>query len=113
MKNYSKYSRTLCLFLGGLIALASYKTPDPDNYSIENSKEEQKASENDHQNSNLKIKIQPAVTTISQINIIQELQLVLDIEIPDKESFTISDGEIRVDALLKILFRRIISINAP
>ena len=113
MKSYSKYSKILCLFLGGLIALAAYKTPSLENYSIENSKLEQNAPEDDHQKNNTDVKTQPAVTTISQINITQELQVVLNIEIPDKESFTIFVHEIRVDALLRTLFRRIISINAP
>jgi len=78
-----------------------------------NSQMEQKTSEDDSQKNNTEIKTQPAVTTISQINIIQELQVVLKIEIPDKESYTIFGGEIRVDVLLRTLFRRIISINAP
>jgi len=113
MKNYTKYSKALCLFLGGLIAFAAYKMPVQENYSIENSQMEQKTSEDDSQKNNTEIKTQPAVTTISQINIIQELQVVLKIEIPDKESYTIFGGEIRVDVLLRTLFRRIISINAP
>lgn len=113
MKNYSKYSKALYLFLGALIALAAYKTPGLEKYSIKDFQSEQKASEDNHQKENVKIKTQPAVTTVSQINIIQELQVVLDIEIPDKESFTFFKSEIRVDELLKTLFRRIISINAP
>jgi len=113
LKNYTKYSKALCLFLGGLIALAAYKMPGQENYSIENSQVEQKTSEDDSQKNNTEIKTQPAITTISQINIIQELQVVLKIEIPDKESYTILGGEIRVDVLLRTLFRRIISINAP
>ena len=115
MKIRSKYSKAFCLFLGLMIAIVAYAVPVYVNKSIDLSiKSEQKATSQDEKSDAVAfIQFQPAITTISHINLIQELQVILNIELPNKEQFALFDSEIRIDQLFKTLFRRIISINAP